>query len=198
MHLLWESIPFSRQLPARTPFAPTGGPQLCLQLPHPPLIAASHTSHQPQPLPPSQPLKTSAATLKHHAHARYASSPIHAAGVETALTGRSPAPDPPHANLPTNQHRPVTLIRSLELEHELASFRDKGFVSQLLRQGCDTQANTPHATWHQHTCTLTSSPMLLPRNAKQAAWPVPTLTHPSPTYVAQAWELSPKRMGAGG
>ena len=30
-----------------------------------------------------------------------------------------------------------------------------------------------------------SSPMLLPRNARQAAWPTP-----SPTYVARAWELS--------
>ena len=143
-----------------TPFAPTGEPQLRLQLPkppHPPLIAASHTSHQPQAHPTSQPLKTSAATListKHHAHAHYASSSIHAAGVETALTGRGPAPDPPHANLPINQHKPVTPIRPLELEREVVSFPDKGFVSQLLcnlTQGCDigyTGAQFPHTACH--------------------------------------------------
>ena len=53
-----------------------------------------------------------------------------------------------------NQHKPVTPIRALQLERELVSFPDKGFVSQLLcnlRQGCDigyTGPQFPHTARH--------------------------------------------------
>ena len=140
-----RKVPFGHfaQRQARTPIA---GP------PHsPPTDQASATLPQPPLLPLSPSRHTPVANLTTPpAGARHVASVTSAAGVETTPMARGPVPDPPPPpppNLPINQQRLVTPLQPLELERELASYPDKGFVSQLLHNithGCDIGYNGPH------------------------------------------------------
>ena len=148
--------------PFRVPKHPT--PHLGMQL------ADSAQVVQTMPLAlaeqvPASPLSARTSTGQ-HAHAGSVVSSMHVQGAARPPMGKGTANAPMPLPPIFSQHKLVTPLRPLDLEHELASHPDKGFVSQLLANitsGCNigyhgpqfpyTARHLPTAYTHTHIIT---------------------------------------------